>query len=171
MFCPNCGNADQSPDTYCRNCGVFLTNLPGDASLMNRILGSNTPEKRVNVGLAFDVLTLIFSSLLLIFLFGYFEGRYTRTGEAAPQIIYCVYAFLGLTAIWQLLSLIVGVSHKNKLRGRRKDETSEHSETMKTAELKETAQNRLPPAEFENAVAPPSVTEITTKHLHKIPRK
>jgi hypothetical protein len=171
MFCPNCGKAEQIPETYRRNCGAFLTRFSGNASLINRILGANTPEKRVNVGLTFDVLTLVFSSLLLVFLFGYFDGRYTRTGEAAPPIIYFVYVFLGLTAIWQLLSLIVGVSHKNKLSGRRKGEAGENTETIKTAELNETTQDKLPSADFENAVVPPSVTESTTKHLDKIPRK
>jgi hypothetical protein len=172
MYCPNCGTAGQTPDTYCRNCGAFLTDFAsGNASLVSRILGANTPEKRVNVGLAFDVLTLIFSSLLLIFLFGYFDGRYTRTGESPPPIIYFVYVFLGAVALWQLLSLIVGVSHKNKLSGRRESEAPTNSETMKTAELNETTQNRLPPADFENVVVPLSVTENTTKHLDKIPRK
>lgn len=172
MFCPNCGMGENKPDTYCRSCGAFLTDFSGDASLMNRILGANTPEKRVNVGLAFDVLTLVFSSLLLIFLFGYFDGRYTRTGESAPPIVYFVYVFLGLTAIWQLLSLIVGVSHKNKLSGRRRSEVSTISETMKNAVLNETIQDKLLPADLENVVVPQSsVTENTTKHLDKVPRK
>jgi hypothetical protein len=170
MFCPTCGKGENAPDTYCRNCGAFLTDSSGDASLMNRILGANMPEKRVNVGLAFDVLTLIFSSLLLIFLFGYFDRRYTRTGES-PPIIYFVYVFLGAVTVWQLLSLIVGVAHKNKLGGRRKSATSTNSEKIKTAELNETTQDRLPPAEFENVAVPPSVTENTTKYLDKILRK
>lgn len=170
MFCPNCGNADQSPDTYCRNCGVFLTNFSGDASLMNRILGSNTPEKRVNVGLAFDVLTLIFSSLLLVFLFGYFDGRYTKTGEAAPPIIYLVYVFLGLFAVWQAASLLIGFNHKNKLNNRKTDEFSTDTVEYKTAELPETRNDYLPPANPANLV-PPSVTEDTTRHLDKIRRK
>ena len=128
MFCPNCGKADQTPDAYCRNCGEFLANSSGDASLINRILGANTPEKRVNIGLAFDVLTLIASALLLVFLFGYFDGRSTRTGEAAPPIVYLVYVFLGAVALWQLLSLIVGVSHQNKLCNRRKTESPSNAE-------------------------------------------
>lgn len=88
----------------------------------------------------------------------------------AADYLFCL-CFLGAVAVWQLLSLIVGVSHKNKLGGRRKSDTSTNSETMKTAELNETPQNRLHSADLENIVAPPSVTENTTKHLDKIPRK
>jgi uncharacterized membrane protein YuzA (DUF378 family) len=135
---------------------------------MTRILGANTPEKRVNVGLAFDALTLVFSALLLVFLFGYFDGRYTRTGESAPTIVYLVYVFLGLTAIWQLLSLVVGISHKNKLSSRRKGEARANTEMIKTAELTDKEKDYLPPADTENIV-PPSVTEDTTKLLDKIP--
>ncbi|HEX8565145.1 MAG TPA: hypothetical protein VF648_05705 [Pyrinomonadaceae bacterium] len=170
MFCPNCGKGENAPDTYCRNCGTFLTDLSGNTSLINRIIGANTPEKRVNVGLSFDALTLVFSSLLLVFLFGYFDGRYTRTGEAAPPIIYFVYAFLGFTAIWQLLSLIVGVSHKNKLRGRNKDNTSTGDKANEIADSPVAANNLLPPADARNVV-PPSVAENTTRHLDKIPRE
>lgn len=93
MFCPNCGKGENAPDTYCRNCGEFLTDFSGNSSLLTRILGANTPDKRVNVGLAFDVLTFVLSLLLLIFLFGYFDGRGTRTGEATPTIVYLVYVF------------------------------------------------------------------------------
>ena len=85
-------------------------------------------------------------------------------------MIYLVYAFLGLTAIWQLLSLIVSVSHKNKLRGRNIDKTSAGYKANEIVDLPESAEDYLPPADARN-VASPSVTENTTRHLDKIPRK
>lgn len=149
---------------------MFLTDFSGNASLINRLLGANTPEKRVDIGLAFDVLTLILSALLLIFLFGYFDGRYTRTGEATPPIVYLVYLFLGLVAIWQSLSLVVGIMHKGKLSGRKGSAASADSGISENAVLQETAKGYLPPADVVN-VAPPSVTEETTKILDKAIRK
>lgn len=142
-------------------------------SLVDRIVGANTPDKRANVGLAFDSLTLISSLLLLFFLFGYFDGRFTRTGEAAPPVIYFVYVFLGLTAAWQLLSLIVGLSHKSKLRGRGNlsDAANKSANATGDSGPAETPQGYLPPANVENMVPPPSAYEDTTRQLDKTRRK
>lgn len=142
----------------------------GSASLIYRILGANTPDKRVNIGLTFDLLTLIFSVLLLIFLFGYFDGRFARTGESTPPIIYLVYFFLGLVAVWQSLSLVVGISHKNKLSGRKKSDHPTTEGVKENAVLQEPTKQYLPPADVENLVRP-SVTEDTTRSLDKVRRK
>ncbi|HEX8250376.1 MAG TPA: hypothetical protein VF599_19535 [Pyrinomonadaceae bacterium] len=173
MYCPNCGKGENAPDTYCRNCGEFLTDFSGNASLINRILGANTPDKRVNISLVFDVLTLISSIFLLFFLFGYFDGRYARTGEAAPTIIYLVYFFLGLFALWQFLSLFIGVMHKRKLSDRKKAATEADSEINADTALppREAVVGKyLPPADAKN-IAAPAVTEQTTRNLDKVTRK
>ena len=124
MFCPKCGNSEQTPDTYCRNCGEFLTDFSDKFSLISKVFGVNTLEKQVNVNLAINLATAIVSSLLLIFLNGYFDGRYSRTQEAAPSIIYLVYLFLGLVAVWQFLSFIIGLNLKSKLSGRKSGKIS-----------------------------------------------
>ena len=33
MFCPNCGKAEQTENTYCRSCGKFLGTVPPRRSL------------------------------------------------------------------------------------------------------------------------------------------
>ena len=149
---------------------MYLTDLSSNTSLIDRILGANTPEKRVNIGITFDLLTLIFSSVLLIFLFGYFDGRFARTGESAPPIIYLVYLFLGLVAIWQLLSLVIGLSYKNKLSGRKKEDTPTDAGINENPAQPEPTEQYLPPADTQNIV-PPSVTEQTTRSLDKVRRK
>lgn len=168
MFCPNCGKGEQTPDAYCRNCGIFLTGFSGDTSVLSKIFGANTPEKQLNAGLAFDVLTLIFSLLLLFFLIGYYDGRYAKTGETTPPVIYLVYVFLGLVALWQALSLLVGIRHKSKLSNRKKDAAL--TSVGATDVLPEATKDYLPPAEAANFVSP-STTEETTRNLNRAPRK
>jgi hypothetical protein len=117
MFCSNCGKDDQTPDSYCRSCGEFLVDPASKYSLLNRILGISRPEKQLNVTLTVDLVTSAVSGLLVVFLMGYFDGRYRRTGVPAPPIVYFVYLFLGLVSAWQLLSLVIGLKLKTKLSG------------------------------------------------------
>jgi hypothetical protein len=170
MFCPKCGKGEQTSDTYCRNCGEFLADFSNKFSLINKVLGVNTPEKQVNVNLAINLVTSIISFLLLVFLNGYFDGRYTRTQESAPPIIYLIYLFLGMVAVWQFLSFIINLNLKSKLSGRKSGristDLSANENTISSAEAKEF----LPPADVENIV-PASATENTTKILNKVSRK
>jgi hypothetical protein len=169
MFCPNCGKSEQAPDSYCRNCGEFLTDFSGKSYLINKILGGNTPDTQINVNLIINVLTTLASSLLLGFLNGYYDALYERTGEAAPPVIYLVYIFLGLVATWQFLSFLINMRLKRKLSGRKKGGTVDAS-VDKNGVLSESTQNSLPEANFDNIV-PASVVEDTTKMLDKSPRK
>ena len=169
MFCSNCGKGEQTPDSYCRSCGEFLVDPASKYSLINRILGINRPEKQFNVTLAIDLVTSIVSGLLMVFLMGFFKGRYDRTGVPAPPIVYLVYIFLGLVSAWQLLSFIIGLKLKTKLSGAKRSGLPA-GQTMNTdASLTGSAQPALPRADHQNIV-PASVAEDTTKNLDRIPR-
>ena len=117
MFCPNCGKADQTVDTYCRGCGEFLADLSNPFSLFSRLLGINTPAKQITVNLIINLVTAGVSILLVAFLNGYFDGRAARTSEAAPPIVYLVYVFLGLVAAWQFLSFVLNLKLKARFQG------------------------------------------------------
>lgn len=170
MFCPSCGKSEQTPESYCRNCGEFLTDFSGKSYLLNKILGGSRPETQVNVNLTINLVTSIISALLLGFLNGFYDAQHARTGEAAPPVIYLVYIFLGLVSAWQFLSFLIGLKLKSKLSGKKKDvmplETSAGETTLSSG----STQKSLPQADFENIV-PSSVTEDTTKMLNKVPRK
>ena len=169
MFCSNCGKGEQTPDSYCRSCGEFLVDPASKYSLINRILGINRPEKQFNVTLAIDLVTSIVSGLLMVFLMGFFKGRYDRTGVPAPPIVYLVYIFLGLVSAWQLLSFIIGLKLKTKLSGAKRSGLPA-GQTMNTdASPTGSAQPALPRADHQNIV-PASVAEDTTKNLDRIPR-
>jgi hypothetical protein len=170
MFCPNCGKGEQTLNTYCRSCGEFLADFSDKLYLIYRVLGITTPEKQLNVNLTINLLTSILSALLLIFLMGYFDGQYHKTGQTAPPIIYLVYLFLGFVSAWQLLSFIIGISLKSKLSGRKRGEVSATSSLNENALSPGTAGKSLPPADI-GSIVPTSVTEDSTKILDELPRQ
>ena len=170
MYCPNCGKGEQSPESYCRSCGEFLTDFSGKSYLINKILGGSTPETQVNVNLTINVVTAFISSLLLGFLNGYFDAQYERTGQGAPPIIYLVYIFLALVAVWQFLSFVIGRRLKKKLAGRKKGGPSVEQSVDENGVSSRSTQKSLPQADFENVV-PASVAEDTTRILDESLRK
>lgn len=169
MFCSNCGKGEQTPDSYCRSCGEFLVDPASKYSLINRVLGISRPEKQFNVTLTIDLVTSIVSGLLMVFLMGYFDGRYHRTGVPAPPIVYLVYLFLGLVSAWQLLSFIIGLKLKTKLSGAKRSGVPSGQTITTETPLKASAQPALSPADHQNIVSD-SVTEDTTRNLDRIPR-
>ncbi len=160
MFCPKCGKGEQTPDSYCRNCGDFLVDATNNASLMNRMLGISNPDKQVKFALTVDLVTAIVSGLLLFVLMGYFDATYKVTGIPTPRIVYLVYIFLGLVSVWQLLSFTIGTIHRKKLSDRKK--------TALSSDLD--ARSSLPPANETNVVNN-SITEQTTRNLENVPRR
>lgn len=170
MFCPNCGKSEQSPDSYCRNCGQFLTDFSGKSYLINRILGGNRPDTQVNINLTINVVTTLASCLLLGFLNGYYDSLYEKTGQTAPTVIYLVYIFLGLVAAWQTLGFLVNSRLKKKLSERKKVKAPVDSTINEKAVQSGPTQKSLPQANFDNAV-PASVVEETTRTLEKSPRR
>jgi uncharacterized membrane protein YuzA (DUF378 family) len=154
MFCPNCGQAEQAPDSYCRSCGEFIADPSNRLSLLNRVFGVSSPEQQLNISLVINLVTAVVSVFLIFFLMGFFDGQHARTGAETPKIIYLVYIFLGLVAIWQFLSFMMGAQLKKKLAAARQ------SKSITELPAKETGS--LPSADFENVV-PPSVTEQPTQ--------
>ena len=69
MFCPNCGNAEQIVNTYCRGCGEFLP----DPSMKNKLaFGGNTAEEQINVNLFLNALSGTVSFILAVLLYATF---------------------------------------------------------------------------------------------------
>ena len=157
MFCPKCGKGEQQADSYCRNCGEFMLDSSSRSSLVVRILGISNPEKQLNLTLTVDLITAIFSGFLLFSLMGYFDAVEDRTGVPTTPLVYVLYVFLALVAVWQLFSFTVGTGFKRKLNA------------SKRAHLQSTGQQALPPADDENVV-PLTITEDTTRKLDNVPR-
>lgn len=156
MYCPNCGKADQQENTYCRQCGEFLSNK-------NNGFGGKSPEDMIRTNLVLNLLSAIVSLSLALLLYLSFAFR----PETEP-LIYIVAAFLLAMCAWQFSTFIVGLKLRGTFKKRRR-ELEEEKEQIQFKEAK--TQEFLPEADFENIV-PSSVTENTTKHLgEKVKRK
>src|SRR5678816_4582665 len=91
MFCPRCGNPDQSPETYCRQCGVFLPDLS------KPLIAVTKPEQHVNANLVLGSMTVITSFTLAILLYMFFLGL-----PEAPSVIYLMFGLLIAMGAWHI---------------------------------------------------------------------
>ena len=174
MFCPKCGKGEQTPDSYCRSCGEFLTDFSAKSYLIHRLLGGASPKAQLRLGSIINVVTGLAAALLLGFLNGHFDALYERTGESPPPVINYVYAFLGLVFVWQLLGLAINNRLKRKLAGEKKQKAKALPRAEPSAEpgavASPTTQRSLEAARLDPN-GPESVTQHTTKKLDKLPRK
>jgi hypothetical protein len=165
MYCIGCGKGEQIPDSYCRSCGVFLTDPTKGSSLISRLFGITDPERHVKFTLTVDLVTAIVSALLIFFLMGYFDATYDRTGTPTPPIVYLVYVFLGAVSVWQLLSFTVLTAYKKKLAANKQRPAPDKEVSEVSAG---NTQKALPSAESFGGT---SVTERTTRTLEPVRRK
>ena len=151
MFCPNCGKSEQQPETFCRQCGVFLPDF--DKAKPRAI----TPEQHVTANLWLSVMTALASLTLAVLLYSFFLGK-----AGTPVIIYITAGFLTAMFAWQ-----AQVFWRNlKLRKHFKDRKGNASltSTGQTELHAKPANDLLPEADFSNHV-PTSVVERTTRKL------
>lgn len=167
MFCPNCGKPDQSPETYCRQCGTFLNDFSKKKKQFS--FGGETPQEQVRTNLFLNSISAIVNFICVIILYTTF---WKRGGEF--PIIYAVTGWLLAVGIWQFSTFLVGLKLRKTLKRGRNGEKQIETEKYQTAPLPEIRQadttKILPEADFEDSI-PASVTENTTKTLNKISRQ
>lgn len=150
MFCPNCGNADQNENTYCRRCGIFL---PDFDKLKRR---EPSPEEHLKANFVLNIMTAFVSLTLAILLYIHFLGR----GDT-PILIYVTAGFLTAMFAWQAQVFWRTTKLKKQIILPKRAEKTENETKLKSAETKEL----LNQANFKDVV-PTSVTEYTTKNLY-----
>ncbi|MCU0240165.1 MAG: zinc ribbon domain-containing protein [Pyrinomonadaceae bacterium] len=158
MFCPKCGNANQTENSFCRNCGIFLPDF-------DKITKITTPEQHLTINTTFSVMSAIVSLFLVIMLYATFLGK-----DGTSWVIYLTAGFLTAMFFWQAQVVYRNILLKKQLPNRRKEsETIENTVNNTTNEIDYNTDKLLSEANLENYI-PTSVTENTTKHL-KIERK
>lgn len=167
MYCPKCGSGGQEPESYCRKCGEFLLDYSGRSFLIGRLFGGSNPTTQIYSNLILNIITIFTSALLAGFLNGYYDALKERTGEGVPNVIYLVYLFLTLIALWQLFSIVVGARLLTKL-GRKK--TASTAEMVK-GELPVKATQKLSPQFESHETIPLTVTEDSTRILENVERQ
>ena len=150
MFCPKCGKADQSPETYCRQCGNYLPDFD------NPVKKRTTPEEHIKANAVLSFLTAAASLTLSILLFLIFRNQ----TEVHP-IIYVTAGFLLTITAWQIQTFWRTLLLKKHFKKPNRD--SENQTVPASLEAKPTSQ-LLTEADFENHV-PASVVEKTTGKL------
>ena len=154
MFCPKCGKAEQLPETFCRQCGIFLPDL---SKLVKREL---PPEDHLKANTFLSALTIIVSFTLSILLFAILGSR----SDTHPLIYVTAGLLIGIGG-WHIQTLIRTQKLKKQWKRRAplteiqaaSPETPPAFESVSTGKL-------LDPANFEDTL-PASVTENTTRHL------
>ena len=170
MFCPNCGKAEQAPDSYCRSCGEFLTDYSVKSYIFNKLLGGGAPRKQVRLNLVMNAVTFMVSVFLLGFLNGHYDAQFDRTGERPPGVIYLVYVFLGLVILWQLLGIVINLKLMKKLDAGRKGAPSHEPSAVGGDLPSRPTQRSLPQGGFGDS-AVNAATEHTTRSLDEVPRR
>ena len=159
MFCPRCGKAEQMPETYCRQCGLFLPDLS------KPFKRESLPEKHLNANAFLSLLTISVSFTLSFLLFLVLGFR-----SFTHPLIYVTAGLLLAIGGWHIQSLIRTLMLKKQWNRRvplnefqaAMPETKTASKSASTAEL-------LDRADFSDAI-PVSVTEHTTRHLVETPQ-
>ncbi len=154
MFCPRCGKAEQSPETFCRQCGLFLPDMS------KPVKRESPPEEHFKANTVLSILTIITSFTLAILLYSFFGFR-TNTH---PLIYVTAGLLLGIGG-WHIQTLIRTRQLKEQWKRRAplteaqtaRHETTPAFKSASTAKL-------LTQADFAHTV-PASVTENTTRHL------
>lgn len=150
MFCPNCGKADQSVNSYCRQCGKFL---PDFDNLKKR---ETSPEEHFKVNTVLNIMSGFVSLTLAILLYAFFLGK-----QDVPPVIYITAGFLTAMFAWQVQIFVRNLKLKKQLLNKNKTIVEAGEEkVLNNAETKKL----LNEPDFDDYV-PASVTEYTTKNL------
>ncbi|HVE59724.1 MAG TPA: zinc ribbon domain-containing protein [Pyrinomonadaceae bacterium] len=158
MFCPKCGKPDQSPETYCRQCGEYLHDYE------KAVKKVTTPEEHLKANSVLSAMTVVASLILSTLLFLIFKNQ-TDT----HPIIYVTAGFLIAIAAWQIQTFWRTLLIKKHFKKRKNNEKStwgdELEKQIESRYLESKPTNELlPEADFKDYV-PASVVEKTTRKL------
>lgn len=150
MYCPKCGSGEQTPESYCRQCGQYLPDLDKPAKK------KQSPSDHVKANTFLSLLTVLVSFTLAFLLYYFYLGR----ADTSP-LIYVTAGFLLAIGFWNIQAFWRSILLRKHLRPHRSTELS-------TTEIKgkdSSDAGRLPEADFED-LGLSSVTDSTTRKLH-----
>lgn len=153
MFCPKCGKPDQTPETFCRQCGVFLPDFskPGKPK--------NTPEEHVKVNTVLSALTIVASFTLAILLYTMLAFR----PETHP-LIYVTAGLLIAIGVWHIQTLY-------RILQLRKHFKNKKRESVEARQIEGPQTRKFFNETDPGHAVPLSITEHTTTKLsEKVPR-
>ncbi len=160
MFCPKCGKSEQTPETYCRQCGIYLTDYT--KPFKKKI----QPEEHLQVNTVLSLMSAVVSLTLAILLHIYFWGK----GDT-PIIIYITAGFMMAMFFWQAQTFWRTLLLKKHFKKRNINEKSSTEEKNEPRVFVAKPTNELLNEADLSNIVPTSVTENTTKSLDKVRSK
>ncbi len=159
MFCPRCGKADQIPETYCRQCGLYLLDFS------KPVKRESPPEEHLKANTVLSVMTIITSFTLSFLLFLILGFR-----SFTHPLIYVTAGVLLAIGGWHIQTLIRTLMLRKQWKRRMplSEIQAALTETPVAAKSAPTAK-LLDQADFADAI-PVSVTEHTTRNLAESPQ-
>ena len=153
MFCPRCGKPEQLPETYCRQCGLFLPDLlkPAKREL--------PPEDHLKANTVLSLLTIIASFTLSILLFAFFGFK----SDTHPMISATAGVLIAIGG-WHIQSFIRNQMLKRQWK-RRARLTDVPAALHTVPPALHAAPTKLMDQPDSQDRVPASLTENTTLHL------
>lgn len=147
MFCPKCGTSEQSPESYCRNCGIGL--VDPDSVSKNSLFRKSTREEKIRKMRTLELisigLSLTSAAIIFMFLFGSLDRGLLFLAMACGLVV----------AVYQAINMYLGNKVTKDLpRQRATDAAQTDQPTVLTA---------------RQLNVPASVTDNTTELLDPIP--
>ena len=93
MFCQKCGNPDQSPDAFCRQCGMYIPDLLKPTRTIR------SPEKHIKINALLSAMTIVTSFTLAILLFSILGFR-----DNTHPLIYVTAGLLIAMGTWHIFN-------------------------------------------------------------------
>jgi len=155
MFCPRCGRAEQVPEAYCRQCGVFLPDLS------KPVKREIPPDEHLKANTFLNALTVIVTFTLSILLFAIIPNKH--------PLIYVTAGLLIAIGAWHIQTFIRTQKLKKQWKRRTSlNEIQPASPETQSAFKSASTGRLLDQANFADSI-PASVTENTTRHLAENP--
>ena len=154
MFCPRCGRPEQLPETYCRQCGLFLPDLS------KPVKRGRPPEEHLRANKVLNSLTIVVSFTLAILLYSFLGFR----SDTHP-LIYVTAGLLIAIGCWHIQTFIRTLQLTKQWKRRSPFSESRGSLTDSPAAVESVSTSKLKDQVDLVEAHPPSVTESTTKSL------
>jgi len=149
MYCPNCGKADQAPETYCRQCGVFL------ADLSRLTKQESPPEENLKVNQVLSLMTVIASFALAILLYAILGFR-----ENTHWLIYLTAGLLIAIGAWHIQTFIR--TRRLRTQWKRREELKRAKDPTPPTDP---STSKLLSTPAQDSATPATITEDTTLDL------
>ncbi len=146
MFCPKCGNSDQTPETYCRRCGTFLPDLTKPSK------GERPASEHIKANVVLSGLTILTSFTLAALLYIFVAFR----PDTRP-LIYVTAGFLLAIGGWHIQTFIRTLKLRKQLKKWGRLSENKEGDGLPSHQA-------LNKPDHSNAV-PASVVERTTRSL------